>query len=151
MNIEFRNCEYSDVDFILKLKELCFKWYIEIIYGWDINIQREKTIEELDEHINDMKVITLDNKDIGVTTFYEEEGLYVVGMIMIHQNYQNQGIATNIINEYIKIAKEDNKRIILKTYKENPARKLYERLGFKLYNEDKTHVYMCIDFSKTIS
>ena len=148
MNIEFRNCEYSDVDFILKLKELCFKWYIEIIYGWDINIQREKTIEELDEHINDMKVITLDNKDIGITSFYEEEGLYVVGMIMIHPNYQNKGIATNIINEYIKIAKKDNKRIILKTYKENPARKLYERLGFKLYNEDKTHVHLCIDFNK---
>ena len=37
-NIEFRNCEYSDTDYILKLKELCIKWYIEIIYGWCICI-----------------------------------------------------------------------------------------------------------------
>lgn len=148
MNIEFRNLEYNDVDFILKLKELCFKWYIETIYGWDINIQREKTIYELDGHIRDMRIIKLDNKDIGVTTFYEEESTYVVGMIMIHPDYQNKGIATNIIKEYIQTAKNKNKRIIIKTYKKNPAKKLYERLGFRIYNEDKTHVHMCIDFSK---
>ena len=111
MNIEFRNCEYNDVDFILELKELCFKWYIEIIYGWDINIQREKTIHELDKHMSDMRIIKLDNKDVGVTTFYEEEGAYVVGLIIIHPNYQNKGIATNIIKEYIDTAKNENKRI----------------------------------------
>ena len=148
MNIEFRNCKYSDVDFILKLKELCFKWYIEIIYGWDISVQREKTIEELDEHINDMRIIKLDNNDIGITSFYEEEGVYVVGIIIIHPDYQNKGIATSIINEYINIAKNENKRIIIKTYKKNPARKLYSRLGFKIYEEDKTHVHLYIDFSK---
>jgi len=148
MNIEYRNCKYSDVDFILKLKELCFKWYIEVIYGWDINIQRKKTIEELDEYIDNMRIIKLDNKDIGVTTFYEKEGTYVVGLIIIHPDYQNKGIATNIIKEYINVAKNENKRIIIKTYKKNPAKRLYERLGFKLYNEDETHVHMHIDFSK---
>lgn len=149
MNIKFRKCNYNDVDFILELKELCFKWYIEIIYGWDINIQKEKTIQELDEHIDDMRIVTLDNKDIGITTFYEEDGIYVVGMIMIHPNYQNRGIATNIINEYINAAKQDQKKIEIKTYKNNPAKRLYERLGFKLDNEDETHVYMGIDFSKS--
>lgn len=145
MKIEFRNCEYNDLEFILHLKELCFKWYIEVIYGWDINIQKELTKKELEEHINDMKIITLDNKDIGITTFYEENNAFVVGMIMIDPNYQRLGIATNIIKEYISIAKNKNKKIILKTYKENPARKLYERLGFKIYNEDKTHVHMVIE------
>ena len=148
MNIEFRNCKYADVDFILKLKELCFKWYIEIIYGWDINIQREKTIRELDKHIKDMRIIKSENKDIGVTTFYKNEDTYVIGLIIIHPDYQNKGIATNILNEYIEIAKNENKKIIIKTYKKNPAKKLYERLGFELYNEDETHVHMCIDFSK---
>lgn len=148
MDVKFRKCKYSDIDFILKLKELCFKWYIEIIYGWDIYVQREKTIHELDHHINDMKIITLDNKDIGITTFYEENDIYVVGMIAIHPDYQNNGIATNIINNYIKTAQNEKKKIIIKTYKENPARKLYERLGFKIYNEDNTHVHMSIDYSK---
>lgn len=144
MNIGFRKCEYNDLEFILKLKELCFKWYIEIIYGWDIDKQREFTKRELDEHLKDMKIITMDDNDIGLTTFYNENDIYVVGMIMIHPEYQNKGIATNILKEYIEIARKDNKKIILKTYKKNPARKLYERLGFKIYKEDETHVHLCI-------
>lgn len=93
-----------------------------------------------------MKIVTLNNKAIGITTFYEEKNEYVVGLIIIHPNYQNKGIATKIINNYIDIASKQNKKIKLKTYKKNPARKLYERLGFKIYKEDNTHVHMCIDF-----
>ena len=115
-------------------------------YIWlEYKYSKKKTIHELDRHINDMKIIMLENKDMGVTTFYEEDDTYGVGLIIIHPDYQNQG---NIIKEYINIAKNKNKKIIIKTYKKNPARKLYERLGFKLYNEDETHVHMHIDFSK---
>jgi len=142
LEIEFRTCEYDDLGFVLNLKELCFKWYIEKIYGWDINIQKEKTLNEFDEHIGDMRIIKVNKQDVGITTFYEEDENYVVGLIIIHPDYQNKGIATKIIKEYIKKANDKNKRIIIKTYKENPARRLYERLGFKIYNEDSTHVYM---------
>lgn len=146
MHIEFRNCEYNDLDFIVNLKELCFKWYVEKIYGWDINVQINKTLHELDRHIQDMRVIIFNNEDIGITTFYEEDDVYVVGLIMIHPDYQKRGIATSIIKDYIDIAKCNNKKIKIKTYKENPAKILYERLEFKVYNEDNTHVYMFIDF-----
>ena len=148
MKIEFRDCKYNDVDFIVKLKELCLKWYVEKIYHQDINIQKEKTINELDKHINDIKIIMVNKKDIGITTFYENDNAYIVGLIMIHPEYQNKGIATNIIKNYIEIAKEKNKEIMIKTYKENPAKKLYERLGFSKYNEDNTHIYLLIDFGK---
>lgn len=144
MKTEFRKCRHSDLGFILNLKELCLKWYIEKIYGWDIKIQREKTIKELDKHINDMRIIMVNEQDIGITTFYEEDNVYIVGLIMIHPDYQNKGIATNIINNYISIAKGNKKKIIIKTYKDNPAKRLYERLGFVKYNEDNTHVHFMI-------
>ena len=148
MKITFRNCEYNDCDFILNLKELGMKWYIEKIYGWDTDIQREKTKHEIENHKNDMRIIEIDNNDIGVTTFYEENNEYVVGLIIVHPDYRGKGVATNIIKEYIDIAKKNNKNIKIKTYKFNPAKKLYERLGFKIYNEDDTHVYLKIEFSK---
>ena len=148
MNIEFRKCDYNDLDFILKLKELCMKWYIEKIYGWDNDIQREKTMEELNMHINDMRIITLNDSDIGVTTFFEESHKYVVGLIMIHPDYQRKGIATKIINDYINKARSENKNIEIKTYKHNPAKRLYERLGFKQFKEDDTHIYLNIELDK---
>ena len=148
MKITFRNCEYNDCDFILNLKELGMKWYIEKIYGWDTDIQREKTKHEIENHKNDMRIIEIDNNDIGVTTFYEENNEYVVGLIIVHPDYRGKGVATNIIKKYIDIAKKNNKNIKIKTYKFNPAKKLYERLGFKIYKEDDTHVYLKIEFSK---
>ena len=148
LNMEFRKCKYSDADYILKLKELCIKWYIEIIYGWNTEVQREKTIHELQKHKDDMRILIKDGKDIGVTTFYEENNQYVVGLIMIHPEYQGEGLGSKIIKEYIDLAKKSNKKIKIKVYKENPAKRIYERLGFKIYNEDDTHLYLSIDFDE---
>ena len=48
-SIKFRKCDYNDLDYILKLKELGMKWYIEKINGWDINKQIIRTKKELDK------------------------------------------------------------------------------------------------------
>ena len=146
--IDFRKCEFSDLEFILNLKDLCLKWYIEIIYGWDINVQRKLTYQELKEHKDDMRIIILDKKEVGVTTFYEENGKYIVGLIMVHPSCQGRKTGTTIINSYIDIARKEHKEILIKTYKLNPAKRLYERLGFEIYKEDETHVYLHIEFNK---
>ena len=148
MKIEFRKCKQDDVSFILELKELGMKWYIEKIYGWNIEIQKEKTKREIEKFIDTMKIIVVDNQDIGVTNFFEDKGKYHVGLIIVHPDYQGKGIATKIINDYIDIAKKEQKEILIKTYKCNPAKKLYEKLGFKQYDEDDTHVYLSINFKK---
>ena len=144
MNYTLRNCGFNDLEFILELKTLGMKWYIEKIYGWDIDVQRQKTIEELNSNMQDMRVVQVDGKDIGITTFSESDDYYQVGLIIIHPDYQNKGIASSIINGYINTARLKNKRIILKTYKENPAQNLYKRLGFKIYKTDSTHIYFDI-------
>ena len=128
MKYSLRKCTYNDIDFILGLKRLGLKWYIEKIYGWDENIQREKTLKELNKNINAVKIIVVDEKDVGITTFSKENECYCVGLTLIHPDYQNRKIATDILSKYIDVARKENKRIVIKTYKENRARKLYERL-----------------------
>ena len=147
MNYTFRNCTNNDAEFILNLKELCLKWYVERIYGWDKEVQRQKTFNELTRLSDNMRIIIADGKDIGITTFYENNGVYVIGLLMIHPDYQNKGIATSIIKEYIQTAKTENIKIIVKTYVKNPARKLYNRLGFVLKSIEGTHAHYEIDFS----
>ena len=142
MNIKLRDCTLTDLELLLDLKRLCLRKYIEIHYGWDEEIQKQKTQKELANNLSNMKVITLDGIDIGITTFFEYEDYCQVGLLIIHPDYQNKGIATSIINDYIKYARENKKRIIIKTNIENPARKLYERLGFTIYETDNTHVYL---------
>ena len=146
MNYKYRKCTLDDFELILNLKTLGMKWYIEKLYGWDDEVQKQKTLNELNKNIDNMKVIVVDGRDVGITTFCENDDNYQVGLIIIHPDYQNKGIATNIISEYIKTAKTNKKRIIIKTYKENPAQKLYKKLGFEVYKKDDTHIYLDIDF-----
>lgn len=148
MKIKFRKCKQNDISFILELKELGMKWYIEKIYGWNIEIQKEKTKREIEKFKDTMKIIVVDNQDIGVTNFFEDEGKYHVGLIIVHPDYQGKGIATKIIKDYIYITREEKKEILIKTYKYNPAKKLYEKLGFKQYDEDDTHAYLSINLKK---
>lgn len=141
MKYDFRKCTYDDVDFIVHLKDLGLRCYMEKLYGWDYDVQIEKTTHELDRHIDDMRIITVEGKDAGITTFFKEDDEYTVGLIIVHPDYQGSGIATKIISEYIDIAKKDKKKIKIKTYKYNPAQNLYKRLGFKQIKEDDTHIY----------
>jgi predicted GNAT family acetyltransferase len=54
--------------------------------------------------------------------------------------YRGRGIATQVINGVL----EENKgrRVHLQTVRENPARELYQRLGFRKYGETETHWLM---------
>ncbi len=142
MKYNLRKCTFDDIDFIFELKKLCLKWYIEIVYGWDDKSQYNKTKNELNRNIEYMKIICVDDMAVGVTTLSEEDGCYRVGLTMIHPDYQNKGIGSAVIRDYINLAEKDNKRIIIKTYKDNPAQNLYKRLGFKVYNEDSTHIHL---------
>ncbi|MDE6863167.1 MAG: GNAT family N-acetyltransferase, partial [Eubacterium sp.] len=140
-----RKFTMDDIDFIFELKKLCIKWYIDIVYGWNDEIQYVKTKNELNRNIDDMKIIFVDNIAVGVTTFSEEDVFYRVGLTMIHPDYQNKGIGRAVLKDYIKIAEKDNKKIIIKTYKDNPAQNLYKRLGFKVYHVDSTHIHLEIN------
>lgn len=142
MKYNLRKCTFDDIDFIFELKKLCLKWYIEIVYGWDDESQYRKTRNELNRNIEYMKIICVDDMAVGVTTLSEEDGCYRVGLTMIHPEYQNKGIGSAMIQDYINLAEKDNKRIIIKTYKDNPAQNLYKRLGFKVYNADSTHIHL---------
>lgn len=121
------------------------KWYIEKLYGWDEAVQLEKTRAELERRGGDMRIITSDGADVGVTTFFGQEGAYVMGLIILRPEYSGRGIGTAVIGGYIAEARAAGKKLLTKTYKHNPARRLYERLGFKVYDEDETHVYLCIE------
>lgn len=145
MKYSLRKCTFDDIDFIFELKKLCLKWYIEIVYGWNDEIQYNKTRNELNRNIDDMKIICVDDMAVGITTFSEEADCYCVGLTMIHPDYQNKGIGSAVIRDYIDFAEKKNKRIIIKTYKDNPAQNLYKRLGFKAYNEDSTHIHLEIN------
>jgi len=143
MQYTFRKCTQTDFDFLYLLKEKCFKWYIEIIYGWDEVFQKRALQKEMDKLLDYMNIIQIDNKDIGLFTFYtDQNGDCCIGLFAILPEYQNQGISSAILKDKLADNKKNGMRTYLKTYKQNPARLLYRRLGFTIYGETDTHYLM---------
>lgn len=143
MQYTFRPCVLEDFDFLFILKKDNFRRYIEEIWGWNEEEQKNRLREDLKIHLQHKKIILLDDKPIGIyVTHFTEDGDLYINEISILKEYQNKGIATKIISKQIKENKNKEIRTILQVFKNNPAKKLYERLGFRVYNETETHYQM---------
>ena len=93
------------------------------------------------EHLDDMKIIQYEGKDVGLFTFYlDSNGDGFIDMLAISPKYRNQGIGSEIL-DYL-ISTYPNTRLYLRTYKQNPARKLYMRFGFVIYDETEDYWWM---------
>lgn len=141
MEYTFRKCKETDLGFILELKRKCFRWYVEKIYGWEEAVQLKLTKEEMHDKLSDMNIIQVEGQDVGIFTFIQyENGDCLIDMFAIMPEYQKRGLGTKILNDII--SEHPTARLHLKTYKENPARFLYERMGFHKYDETDTHWLM---------
>lgn len=143
MEYSFRNCTLDDFDFLFELKKQNFKWYVDKIWGWKDDEQKERLKQDLQEHLAHKRIIVIDNKVAGVYVVHTtENGDLFINEISILKEYQNKGIGRKILEEQLKENRQKGIRTILQVFKDNPAKSLYEKLGFKVYGETETHYQM---------
>lgn len=143
MKYLFRNCTLDDFDFLFELKKQNFKWYVDKIWSWNDDDQKQRLKQDLKEHLQHKRIILLDNKEVGIYVVHiTENGDLFINEISILKEYQNKGIGRKILEEQLKENHKKGIRTILQVFKENPAKRLYEKLGFKVYGETETHYQM---------
>jgi GNAT superfamily N-acetyltransferase len=69
-------------------------------------------------------------------------GVLFLGQLYLSRHMQRQGIGTRVLQMLIEEARRAGKPTTLGVVKINPARRLYERLGFQRTQEDRHKVYM---------
>lgn len=141
-HITFRNYKDNDYDFVYKVKKNAYKEYVIKYWNeWNEEIQRNYFDKFINNEKENSYIIQYDNIDIG---FYNgnilENGNYEIGNICIIPEYQNKGIGTRILENLLALYK--NTDIELQCFKINPVKKLYERLGFNVYEETEFHYKM---------
>lgn len=93
-------------------------------------------------HVTEVEIITCDGADIGWVQVSLQDDTIYLGQIFIESVFQRRGIGTEIIAGLIDEANQTGRTITLGVVKSNPARSLYERLGFRITNEDDRKFYM---------
>lgn len=143
MEYTFRDCTLDDFDFLFDLKKQNFKWYVDKIWGWRDDEQKERLKNDLKDHLSHKKIILIDRCPAGVyASHITENGDFFINEISLLNEYQGKGIGRNILEKQLEENRKNNIRTILQVFKDNPAKRLYERLGFKIYGETETHYQM---------
>jgi len=131
----------NDSEFAYCAKKTAFREYVEKVWGWDEDEQRQ--LHEQRFAVQDFRVITLDGADIGIMAVAVQPDCLRVNQLFILPEHQGKGVGSKCI---ALIAKEGNGLglpVRLRVLKVNPrAVAFYERQGFVRTGDTDTHVLM---------
>lgn len=137
MKIEFRPIKLTDFDFLWRLHNEALKDYVAQTWGWNEDWQRENFVKGFNPGVGE--IIVVGSEDAGFLWVIEKENEVLLASIRLLPAYQNKGIGSAIIKNLLE---KSEKTVRLQVLKVNPARSLYERLGFKICEETETHFVM---------
>ena len=133
----------------------------ENMYNWEIesvdkSLQSDSKVisyikQDVQDSIKDTKMITYNNKTIGMLTccYIDNGEWWYIGEIYLIPEYRNKGIGTKLIKEQMQ---SHDKIKLQVAYSNKGAIKLYKSLGFKTVNKnDKGKMYiMAYDKSQSL-
>ncbi len=137
MKISFRPIKQKDFEFLWRLHNAALKDYVTQTWGWDEDWQKRNFAETFKPE--KAQIIVFEEKDVGYWEVSEKETETVLISIRLLPEYQRRGIGTKIIKDLLD---NSQKPVRLQVLKVNPAKKLYERLGFEIIDETDTHFLM---------
>ena len=93
-------------------------------------------------NVSEVQIITSGGADIGWVQSSTRDGALYLEQIFVDAAFQRRGVGTGVINDLIGQATQAGQPVTLGVVKTNPAKNLYERLGFFITHEDDRKFYM---------
>ena len=141
-NYNLKKYEEKDYWFIYETKKEVYKKYVEANFGeWNEEMQKEFFEKYIAQAKNEIEIIIVNGEMAGFCQGADiDKKNYELQNICILPKFQGRGIGTKVLLDMIEQHK--NKNIHLQYFKQNPVRKLYERLGFLPEAEKEYHYVM---------
>ncbi len=114
--------------------------YVEALWGWN---QREQE-EHFDAAFAAERccIVLVDGVDAGWIEVIEQPAeVYLAGIYLLDA-VRRRGVGTAIVRDLSSFAAESGRPLTLQVLKNNPARRLYERLGFEVTGTRGEHILL---------
>jgi ribosomal protein S18 acetylase RimI-like enzyme len=92
--------------------------------------------------VEQVRIVMMRGRVIGWLQTVPTVDALFLAQLFVDTNFQRQGIGGRLMQMLIEEASRENKAVTLGVVKTNPARRLYERLGFGVTHEDEYKFYM---------
>ena len=140
MKISLRPATESDREYLWWLHGATMRTYVEAIWGWDEAVQRQYFAERFDPAR--IELIESAGEAIGYISVERQREFIFLSAITMAPQAQSRGIGTRLIRDLQDEAERQCVPLRLRVLQGNPARRLYERLGFAATGETETHITM---------
>jgi len=141
LEIELRPATLADTKFLWDVFCISMKDYIIQTRGeWNEEREKSQFLHQLD--LSAAQVILSKNLEVGFIMAPIKDNARWIHTICVVPEHQNRGIGTEVIRSIIGEIETQKIPLYLSVLKVNPARGLYERLGFGIIEETKHHFRM---------
>ena len=142
MDIKLVDATPNDYEFSREAHHQSYRDMVVRQFGvWDESVQDDffdKTWHRLPHSI-----IIVNNDTSGYCCIQSEEKILWVRELVICPGKQNNGIGTTLINKFVQQGQREGIHVQLNVMKTNVgAKRLYEKLGFRIYGDNATHFFM---------
>jgi ribosomal protein S18 acetylase RimI-like enzyme len=139
IELTYRKCLNTDIEYLLWLRK---KTMDEHLINSDIDVSDENHLNRIMFKFNQAKIILLNDKKIGLLKILEHQNSIEIIQIQIEPIHQGKGFGQKIIKSIIEKLSGEKLSVVLSVLKENKAKKLYDRIGFKVITENNESFIM---------
>ena len=133
MIIDLRRATEEHYQFALELYLSTMRPYTEELMVWDEAKQRGSFAAQW--RLEEVRIITVDGVDVGWIQVAESPTEIRLQQFFISPDQQRAGIGTDVLRKLLATWRAAEKPVALNVLKNNPARRLYERVGFSVVGE----------------
>jgi len=127
----------EDLGEILTLQKLAYQSEAEIYDDYSIP-PLTQTLAEIEEDFSFQVFLKIvkDNKIIGSVRAFKEDNTCFIGKLIVHPNFQNQGIGTKLLKKIETIFDDVNRYELFTGHKSEKNLYLYQKLGYKKFKTE---------------
>jgi len=137
-----RPATLADYRWLWELKRLTMRPYVEQTWGlWDDAAQEQFFRQHFSSET--VQIVMLGDRGAGLLNLEPEPKEWFLANLQIHPEFQNRGLGTAVLRTLLESAQQLKKPVRLQVLRVNAAAlRLYQRLGFVVYQETATHQLM---------
>lgn len=139
MQLDRRTATEADIPFLLSLRRETMDVHL-VASGASATDQSH--LLRLMHHFDCAEVLIRNGEPVGLLKVRRSPAVWEIVQIQLGSRVRGRGIGTRLLEELLAQASAARVDVRLSVLKANPARNLYERLGFEVTGEDDHEYFM---------